>query len=385
MTARLAVVHEWIDSYAGSEQVFEALAQTYPDADLFALSRRPSISLSLGGRPVRTTVLDRSRLPRAASLPLMPLAWRLLGSAKYDVVLSSHHAFAHTNRLGGVQLCYVHSPARYVWSPEIDGRGSASYLLPARAALQRVDRAAAQRVHSFAANSSAVARRIEQYWGREAVVIPPPVRVEFFGSDLDEPRSGDYVLGVGRFVPYKSLHRVIEVADRVGLPAVIAGRGPDQSRLLAAAATARVPVRIVESPSDAELRALYRNARCLVFPQVEDFGIVCVEALAAGTPVVARRAGGALDIVQDGRAGLLAGESVDELAAAVRVIDEIDRSACVESAQRFSRAAFRSIVQAWVSRAVPGLDVDTPALPDAVRPARRPAERRLGNPPTLAA
>jgi glycosyltransferase involved in cell wall biosynthesis len=352
--ARIAVVHEWVDAYAGSEQVFEAIARIFPDAALYALSREPGIDLDLAGREVHTTFLDRPGLRerRQLTLPLMPLAWHRLGRGDYDLVISSHHAFAHTNRLAGrgAQLVYVHSPARYLWSPDIDARGSSALLAPARYALRRVDARAARKVTSYAANSRAVADRIAQCWHRESVVIHPPVRVEYFAEPGPAVRDRGYLLGVGRWIPYKNLHVVIEVADALGVPVKIAGRGPDKSRIEAAAENASVPVELIESPSDRELRELYRNAMCLMFPTVEDFGMVPVEANAAGTPVVALGAGGALDTIEDGRSGVLVDNmDVDELARAVKEATSIDPDLCVASSQRFSTARFASEVESWAA------------------------------------
>ena len=353
--ADMAILHEWIDAYAGSEQVYEALSQAFPRADLYALSQEPGVGLETGGRPITTTFLDRPALRqrRNATLPVMPLAWRRLGSAKYDLVLSSHHAFAHTNRLAGsgVHLSYVHSPARYIWSPEIDERGDRWYLTPARAVLQRVDRRAATRVTAYAANSSAVAARIQEFWGRDAIVIPPPVRVGYYGQtppDAAEP-TRDYLLGVGRWITYKNIHLVAEVADRLGMPAKIAGRGPDRERILSAAREVGVPVEVIESPSDEQLRELYRNAACLLFPTVEDFGMVPVEAQSAGTPVVALAEGGALETVVDGVSGAFAADvSIDALADAVRAAIPLAGDGPRKNAAQFSPEAFRSAITEWV-------------------------------------
>ena len=352
-SADMAIVHEWVDAYAGSEQVFEALALTFPEADLYALSQVPHVHLNTGGRPIRTTMLDRPSLRerRNATLPLMPLAWRRLGAGGYDLVLSSHHAFAHANRLcgDGTHLCYVHSPARYVWSPEIDGRGDKWYLGPARAALKGVDRRASRGVTGYAANSRTVADRIARFWGREAVVIPPPVRVDFFGACADAPPTRDYLLGVGRWISYKNLHLVAEVADRLDMPAKIAGRGPDKERILAAARAARVPVEVIEAPTDDALRTLYRNAACLLFPTVEDFGMVPVEAQAAGAPIVALPHGGALDTVTEGVSGTFAADaSVDALAEAARAAMPLAGEGPRKNAGQFSFDVFRTSVSAWV-------------------------------------
>lgn len=357
---RIAVVHEWIDAYAGSEQVFEALARIFPQADLFALSHEPSVALDLGGRGVRTTILDKPRLRglRPMTLPVMPLVWRALGPRDYDVVISSHHAFAHANRLagqGGVHLSYVHSPARYLWSPQIDARGASPLLAPARSLLRAVDRRASSRVTGYAANSSAVAARIRRYWGRASRIIHPPVRVEYFGEELHQPSDEEFVLGFGRWIPYKNLHLVIEAADLAGLPVKIAGRGPDASRIRAAASRAKVPVQIIESPDDETLRRLYQQARCLVFPTVEDFGIVPVEAQAAGTPVVAPAAGGVLDTVVDGVTGFLTpDESPAELARAIGRCRSLAPAACRTNAERFSTARFEEQIVHWTLQAVVG-------------------------------
>jgi len=355
---RIAAVHEWVGGYDGSEQVFEAIANLFPQADLFALTRDPKIHLDVGGRPITTTFLDRPNLRdrRGVTLPLMPLAWRALGKRDYDLAISSHHAFAHANRLAahGTHLCYVHTPARYVWSPEIDERGAKPWMAPARAALRSVDRRISHRVDSYAANSIAVQRRIAQHWGREARVIHPPVRVEYFSQARPADPTRDYVLGFGRWVGYKQLDKVIRVAERAGLPVKIAGRGPERKRLELAASAAAVPVELIESPDDEQLRSLYQNAWCLVFPTVEDFGMVPVEALAAGTPVIAVADGGALDTIEDGKTGLLAGSDDErELAQLVAQAASLNADDCSAAAQRFSLERFRAAILAWVAECGP--------------------------------
>jgi glycosyltransferase involved in cell wall biosynthesis len=350
----LAIVHEWVQARAGSEQVFESIAQSFDAADLYALSVNPEIRLKLGGRPVRTTWLNHPALRdrRQVTLPLMPLAWRCLGKAKYDAVISSHHAFAHSNRLAGegIHLSYVHAPARYLWSSDIDSRGATALLAPARALLKQVDLRAVSRVTAFAANSTEVAGRIEEYWNRQADVIHPPVEVEYFGQGAAAASKGGYVLGVGRWIPYKNLHLVIAAASIAGLPVKIAGRGPDKSRIVAEAERARVPVELIESPSDEQLRDLYQGAYALVFPTMEDFGMVPIEAQAAGTPVVALGAGGALDTVIDGVTGVLT-PSVDpvELAAAIAVAMALKPTDCLRNAENFSRARFQLKIRDWAA------------------------------------
>ncbi|WP_432503933.1 glycosyltransferase [Kineococcus arenarius] len=356
---RTAVVHEWVGARAGAEQVFEALAGTWPDADLYALSSAPGVHLDLGGRPLRTTALDRSatRERRALTLPLMPLAWRALGRGDYDLVVTSHHAFATANRLarpGGTHLAYVHTPARYVWSPELDGRGTSPLLAPARHLLAGVDRRAAARLSGVAANSAEVARRVERFWGREATVVHPPVDVDRFApapGDRDELHLPDgYLLALGRWVPYKNHLLVVDVAERLGRPAVLAGAGPLAAALRERAAGASVPVLVVERPADAQVRELLRRASALVFPTFEDFGIVPVEAMASGTPVVALARGGAAETVVDGVTGALVAEhSPAAYAEALTRAEACSAAACTLRARDFGPERFREQVRAWVA------------------------------------
>ncbi len=354
---RLALVHEWIDARAGSEQVFEALAGVYPNADLFALTADPTVRLNVGDRRIHTTWLDHHKFlrhQRALTLPLMPVAWRSFRCHRYDAVISSHHAFAHTNTLArtGIHLAYVHSPARYVWTPEIDARGAGGALMLPREVLKWVDRRAARRVTGYAANSNAVAARIERFWHRESVVIPPPVRTTYFSTSCDSlnaPRR-DYLLGAGRWVAYKNLHLVVDVASRLGMSVKIAGAGPERQRIIAAAHDASVPAEVIESPDDEALRELYRNAAALVYPAVEDFGMIPVEAQAAGTPVVAPRAGGAIDTVIEGQSGWLTDTlSIDALADATQNAIGLPPEGCQESAERFSESKFQQRIEGWAA------------------------------------
>lgn len=362
---RIALVHEWVAGRTGSERVFEALAEMFPTADLWALSAADDHGLDLGGRRLRTTVLDRPVLRdrRALTLPLMPAVWRTLRSDRYDLVISSHHAFSAHNRLGAdtVHLSYVHTPARYVWTPDLDGRGGNPLLTPVRFGLQVVDRMGIRGVDSFAANSRETAERINEFWHRPATVIHPPVEVETFtpAANPVPPAEREYILGFSRLIPYKRLDLVIAAGEAAGVPVVIAGRGPEADTLRAQAAKASVPVRIVEGPDDGELVELYRGARCVVFPAYEDFGIVPLEAQACGTPVVALRAGGSLDTVVHGVTGeLVAAQDPRLLAAASTRAASLDPAACRAHAETFRIEQFREKVNAWVRLHMP----DTPGV-----------------------
>jgi glycosyltransferase involved in cell wall biosynthesis len=356
---RTAIVHEWVESIGGSEQVFFAIADAMGPADLWSLwDERPSSDDS--GHDIRRTWLSRTPLSghKAASLPLMPLVWRTQPSPAYDVVISSSHCFAHTVRFpssrDATYLSYVHTPARYLWESGIDARHAPAWARPARAVLARADARLGAHVTAVAANSAETARRVERYWGQEASVIHPPVDVDYFSAAPDVPAGvdGDYLLAASRWVAYKGLDQAILAAEIVGLPLVVAGHGPEEARLRALAATVRVPVHFIVRPSRAQLRALYANALAFVFPAHEDFGMMPVEAQAAGTPVVGIRAGGSLETVADGVTGRLAETaSAGDLAAAIEQALALPRGATMAShALQFSSQRFSSQVQEWVGR-----------------------------------
>lgn len=358
---RVALVHEWLEERAGSEQVFEQLAATFPRADLYALSVRRTVPFQLDGRPVRTTFLDRiqHRAGRAVTLPLMPVAWTALRGS-YDLVITSSHAFAKWfgPARRAVHLSYTHTPARYLWAPEIDSRTASALIAPGRRLLRALDARSARWVDSFAANSSSVADRICGAYRRRARVIPPPVDTEFFTPG---GARADFVLAVSRFIGYKRLEIAIEAAAVAGVPLVVAGHGPTERRLRALAQR-RHPdgIRFEIAPSRERLRDLYRQARAFVFPTHEDFGIVAVEAQACGTPVVALGRGGALDTVVDGTTGIL----VDDQSPAAfaegitRCLDlpgDVAR-VCRANAERFSVHRFRDAIHAWVRDVLDGCE-----------------------------
>ncbi|MFB7843177.1 glycosyltransferase [Microbacterium sp. NPDC056052] len=318
------LVHEWIESSGGAENVLEAMARAFPDADIQCLWN--DAPQRFAGRHVEETWIARTPLRRkkALALPFTVPTWRgLRGRTDYDWMLISSHLFAHHAHLRGQDVpkyVYAHTPARYIWNPELDERGNSAAVRAVSPLFRRIDRRRAQEATAIAANSAFVRDRITAAWERDAVVIHPPVAVDRILSESDwRTRVADdaekslldalpehFVMGASRFIPYKRLDLVIRAADAVGLPVVIAGRGPEEQRLRAVAAAAKVPVRIVVSPSDALLYALMQRASVFVFPPVEDFGIVPVEAQAAGTPVVTGPVGGQTETFVPGVSGVIA-------------------------------------------------------------------------------
>ena len=353
----VALVHEWFGATGGSEKVFRNMAELVPHAERFVLWKDAGVD-----EPnLRESWLARTpaRHSKAVALPLMPVTWRTLTRQRFDVVISSSHAFAHTVKLGPPEttrhLSYVHAPARYIWSPAFDGRGSSPLLALPRRALQAVDVRFSRHVHSYAANSREVQARIRHYWRRDAVVINPPVDVPFFSDApaADRTQSRDYLLGVGRWIPYKRFDLIIAIAEAAGLPVVIAGSGPEEVNLRRLAERAGVPVTLEVMPSMQRLRQLYWGARALLFPVHEDFGIIPVEAQACGTPVIGINRGGLLETVVDGETGFLVEPTEPAgFAALTARLDELSEERIRANASTFSEAAFAAKFSEWVHDAV---------------------------------
>lgn len=367
MTSRGVLVHEWIEQHGGSEKVLDAMAATFPGIDLVCLwSNAPG---RFPGHTVRETWLSRTpaRRSKALALPTMPVAWRHLPNAGYDWALVSSHAFAVQARFRRQRhdlrkFVYAHTPARYIWTPELDERGGSRAVRAVAPIFRRVDRHRAREAYAVAANSAYVRDRIAATWERDATVIHPPVDVERIQQETswadrlsDEDHAvldalpTDFVLGMSRFIPYKRLDRVVRAGEAADLPVVLAGAGPLEGQLRAQAATARVPVHVVRRPSDQLLYSLYGRASVFVFPAVEDFGIVPVEAMAMGTPVLCEGTGGVIESVVDGHTGVHVHDWDDpQLGALVHQAAGMDPPACRDHARRFDVARFRREISEWV-------------------------------------
>ncbi|MFW5698884.1 MAG: glycosyltransferase, partial [Planctomycetota bacterium] len=325
------LVHEWLAERAGSEMVVEAMLGLWPEAPLHALVYRPELyrDSPIARADVRTSFFQRSRLLRSrfrTFLGLMPLAVEQYDCAGADVIVSSSHAVAHgvVTRADQMHVSYVHSPMRYAWDLHHQylresglTRGPKAWIARwTLARLRQWTRLAADRVDVFVANSHTVARRIAKQWRRRAAVIHPPVAVDRFRPDRER---ADFYLHVGRMAPYKRVDLIAAAATRAGVPLVLIGDGPDMARVRRVAGPA---VRILGFQSDAVVQDHLERCRGLVFAAEEDFGIVPVEAMAAGATVLAFGRGGATETVLDGRTGTFFPEqSVDALASALAAFD----------------------------------------------------------------
>jgi glycosyltransferase involved in cell wall biosynthesis len=364
---RVAIVHEWLDTFAGSERVLEQLLEVYPGADLFVVCdfMQPADRGFLKGRVPTTSFIQR--LPRAQRwfryyLGLMPLAVEQFDLSAYDLVLSSSHAVAKGVLTGPATLhvSYVHSPMRYAWDLQHQYLRQARMDRGIKGALTRWllgrlrawDHASAARPDVIAANSAWIAERIRKSWRRESVVLHPPVDVEGFPF---QAAKQDYYFLASRMVPYKRIDLVAEAFRRMpDRRLVLAGDGPEMARVRQAAGGAP-NIEFKGKVPQAELVALLQGARAFVFAAEEDFGIAMVEAQACGTPLIAYARGGARDIVQPDTTGVLFPEqTADSIIAAVARFETlgIAPEACRANAERFSRALFRSRIAALVAQSL---------------------------------
>ncbi|HEY2141863.1 MAG TPA: glycosyltransferase [Solirubrobacteraceae bacterium] len=360
---RVAIVHEWLTIPGGSEQVVMELLEMFPQAELFTSIYDPSPWPALvTERPVHVSFLNR--IPGATRhypklLPLMNRAFRSFDLSEFDLVLSSNHACAKNVRTqpGTLHVCYCHTPMRYAWEEgflegEEVGRVTRMLLPALLRRLRRQDLAGAAGPDVFVANSRHVANRIERYYGRSAEVVHPPVDVDHFLTLSRAPE--DFYLVFGRVVPYKRVDLAVAACARLGRRVKVAGDGRAM-QAIGAEARGHDEIELLGRVEDGERDRLLGGARALLFPGEEDFGIVPVEAQAAGVPVIAYGVGGAVESVLDERTGLLFDEqSVDALADAIdrferlRLKDDWTR----ENARRFGRDRFRAEMAAVIDRAV---------------------------------
>ncbi|REJ08016.1 glycosyltransferase family 4 protein [Microbacterium bovistercoris] len=355
------IVHEWLERYGGAENVVERLTALYPDAAVHALwNDAPERFPGVGETWLARTPLRRRK---ALALPLEPATWRHLGRSEAEWILCSSHLFAHHARFSGParqapKFVYVHTPARYVWSPELDERGRSLPVRLASPPLRAIDRRRAAEAHSVVGNSAAVRDRIRRHWGVDAGVIHPPVDVDAFTGEYELSEQdaavlaalpSEFLLGASRFVSYKRLDLVIRAGLAAGLPVVLAGDGPEREALGRLAAELGVETHFVPRPSHPLLVALFRRSAAFVFPAVEDFGIMPVEAMATGTPVIARDVGGTAETVLDGVSGALLSEfDADAVREAVQRVRELDPRAVVARAREFDATVFDRRIREWL-------------------------------------
>lgn len=365
---KTAIVHEWLVNYAGSEKVVESFTSIWQDADVFTLvdflndeERR----IILKGKKAKTSFIQN--LPYAKKrhrkyLPLFPKAIESFDLSKYDLIISSSHSVAKGVRTNKNQLhiCYCHSPMRYAWDEAdyylkeanlnsgIKGLVAQSILKY----LRKWDLKSADSVDYFIANSNHIAKKIKRIYNRHADVIYPPVDVEKFSLATEKE---DFYLTASRLVPYKRIDLIIEAFARMpDKKLIVIGSGPEKERLKAKAAS---NISLIGYQEFDSLKSYMQKAKAFVFAAEEDFGIIVVEAMACGTPVIAGNFGGTTESVVDKKTGVLfPNQTVDSIVEAVKNFDviakSINNSEIRIHSEKFSREIFEKNIKAYVDEKI---------------------------------
>jgi glycosyltransferase involved in cell wall biosynthesis len=365
---RVAFVHDWLGTYRGGEKVLEAMLGIFPEAPIFTLFHQPgSLPATISSRRIITPRnFGRCFQWRKALLPILPALIESLDFSGFDLIISSSHCVAKgaIPAPGAKHVSYIHSPMRYAWDQrhqylqsvrQLPGGECLAEMVLSN--LRRWDHSSCPRVDQFVANSSFVAQRIYRYLGRESLVIHPPVDDVFLEQPLvAAAERKNYFVCFGAMVGYKRFDLAIEACRQLNIELVIAGSGPLEARLRSMAGD---KISFQSSPSQSKLIELVSNARGLIFPGLEDFGIVPLEAMALGTPVIALGRGGALDSVKETVSGsFFADETVDSLKSALSSFRHQDFSpeSVRQHASGFSRSIFvdrmRQMIESVVGQKV---------------------------------
>lgn len=363
---KTALVHYWLTNLRGGEKVLKEFCSLFPDADLFTHACSKEIADLFSGHRILESMV--ARLPGARRncqkyLPLMPYALGKLDFSSYDLILSSESGPAKGIRKpsSAVHVCYCHTPMRYLWDMYDDyyrntGISGKIAMRLFRDYLRRYDLRSADAVDHFIANSHFVAERIRRIYGRESEVIHPPVDVSFFKQGNYEKK--DYYLFVGQLIAYKRADLALDACMRMNRKLLIVGEG-NMSEVLQKRAGKNI--RFLGRLEGEPLRRAYAEAKALLFPGIEDFGIVPLEAQASGTPVIALGRGGALETVTD-RSGLFFQEpTVESLCAAIEEFESrtFDPGSTRSHTDSFSTVNFHRKMRGFLNRTVPGLDLQS--------------------------
>jgi len=377
---RVALVHDYLVEYGGAERVLECFAAIFPEAPIYTLVYNPKLAQKiLPGRIIKSSFLQKIPLARSSHrfFPLlMPIATESFDLSYYDLVLSDSASYAKGIITGPqtLHICYCHTPTRYVWDDcqkfvrEFSYPGFLRRIVPLGLNYVRLwDRLASSRVDAYIANSKLVAERIKKYYRRQSTVINPPVFVKEllspeeqkkkkffrFSYPTSSQREGYYLM-FGRLMSYKKFDLGIKAFNRMGLPLKIIGGGPEIKKLKRLAGP---NVKIIGSlpPRDPSIAEYFARSKALIFPQEEDFGIVALEAMISGKPVIAYRAGGALEAVKENVTGIFFGEqTVDSLIEAIKAFEQKSKQGVFDPykinkfALSFRKEAFEEKIQDFI-------------------------------------
>ena len=363
---KVALVHDYLNQYGGAEKVLEAFCEIFPNAPIYTLIYAPKqIRGAFSDRKIRTSFLQK--IPFAKSkhriFPLlMPIAIEQFDLSDYDVVLSNSASFAKgvITKPNTLHICYCHTPPRYAWDDshkyikEFGLPGIIKKLVPFFMNYIRLwDKEAALRVDKFLCNSNFVAKRIKKYYNREAKVIHPPVDTKCLIPDVKHHATSGikhYFLMVGRLLPYKRFDIAVKAFNKLGKPLKIVGDGPERKKL---ENIAKQNIKFLGELYNKDLKEYYQNCQAFIFPQEEDFGIVALEAMAVGKPVIAYRSGGALESIKEGETGIFFDEQTPEaLIKAVRKFNprNFNSPKIRRHALRFDKERFKKKIKDFVEK-----------------------------------
>lgn len=357
---KIALVHDYLVQYGGAERVLEAFTELFPYAPIYTLIHdNEAMRGQFSDKRIYTSFLQEmpfSRKRHRFFPPLMPLAIEEFDFTKYDIVLSDSSSFAKgiITRPETLHVCYMHTPMRYAWddcqkyTQDFGFPALIKKLVPFFMSPIRVwDKVSADRVDLFLANSQFVADRIKKYYRKEARVIHPPVNVDNFYIAKPEERK-EYFLMVGRLIAYKRHDIAIEAFNRLKLPLKIIGRGPEMKRLQKLAGPT---IEFLGRVAEADLPKYYAECRGFIFPQEEDFGIVAIEAMASGRPLIAYRGGDIVEHMEEGKMGVYFEEqTADAIVGAVQGFDDTkyDPHFIRSRTHRFDKERFKATMKDYI-------------------------------------
>ncbi|MDR3559233.1 MAG: glycosyltransferase [Candidatus Pacebacteria bacterium] len=355
---KIALVHDYLVQNGGAEKVLEAFCELYPEAPIYTLVYSPKLMHgAFEGRDIRTSFLQKFPLAagRHRVFPqFMPFAIEGFDLSGYDVVLSDSSSFAKGVITGPetLHICYMHTPMRFAWDdcqkytsdfyfPNLIKKAVPFFMNYIRL----WDRASADRPDRIIANSRFVSRRIKKYYKRDSLVINPPVNIGNFQTSREK---GNYFLAAGRLMAYKRFDIIIEAFNRLGLPLKIISRGPEMKRLQK---MAKSNIEFLGRVSDAELTQYFSSCQAFIFPQEEDFGIIAIEAMASGTPIIAYRGGDIPEHTEEGKTGIFFDEQTPEaIMEVVKNFDckQFDPEYIRQSVLKFDKSVFKAKIKDYV-------------------------------------
>ncbi|MCL5017140.1 MAG: glycosyltransferase [Patescibacteria group bacterium] len=384
---RVALLHDYLNQYGGAERVLETFCEIFPDAPIYTLFYDEKKTLGrFKDKKIVTSFLNNKFVcdHHRPFIPFMPIAASLMSvNDDYDIVLSSSAGFGKgIGAKKALHISYCHTPLRYAWEHYKYfnwGKTLKSLSSPAFWYLKTWDKMASRKTHKFIANSKYIANKISDYYQKNSKIIYPPVDTEKFNiissakkkreiassliakypaslilqnnfkilteKNIKEHGKGNYFVAVGRLVHYKKFDLVIQTFNKLNLPLLVVGEGPELNKLKKMARSPKIE--FLEFVSDEQLNFIYNYAQALIFPQIEDFGLVAAEAQACGTPVVALNQGGGKEIIVEGKTGILFDhQSVEDLIMAIRKVQlgQFDRKLIRKHALRFSKKKFKKAI-----------------------------------------